>query len=226
MATKKSAKHTKVALPPQIPERNDMNVVPVSSSPKSAIPLSRIAITVVLVLLLIGVVAARKGLLFAAMVNGKPIFRWDLSNVLMSRYGTQTLEGMISEKLIDDAAQKEGVNVSKSDMDTKTNQLVKSLGGSVDIDQVLKIQGMTRADFDKQLKMQLTVEKIVGKGLTITDNDADMFIATNRAQLTATTEADMRSEAKTMLLEKEVQEKFQSWFTDLKAKAQIVRFLQ
>ena len=65
---------------------------------------------------IIGLLLANKGLVVAGMVNGKPIFRWELNKTLVSRFGKQTLEGIISERLIADAAKKSGVVVTKEDV--------------------------------------------------------------------------------------------------------------
>jgi hypothetical protein len=180
---------------------------------------------VILILGLIALFVGNKGLLIAAIVNGKPIFRWELSSVLVSRFGKQTLEGMISERLISQEAAKAGVSVSQADLDAKTKSLIASLGGGMTIEQLLQYQGMTRADFDSQLKLQLTVEKLLGKDITVSDGDVTSYIATNSASLTATDEAGMKAEAREAILSQRINDKLQSWFTALKAKANILRFL-
>ena len=201
------------------------NLVPVAS-PKSArrLPWVRVAIIVVL----LGLVAwfiSNKGLFVAAVVDGRPIFRWQLNSVMKARYGAQTLDSMISQVLIDQEARKSGVTVSKTDITTKEADLVKSLGSNVSLDDVLKYQGMTKADFEDQLKLQLTVEKLLGKDITITDTDIDNYIASNEATLTATTEAGLRSEAKQAIFSQQMNEKLQTWFAGIKAKASILNFL-
>ena len=36
-------------------------------------------------------------MLVAAVVDGRPVWSWELNSVMADRYGKQTLEGMISE---------------------------------------------------------------------------------------------------------------------------------
>jgi len=201
------------------------NLMPsVPGMPKSPMPIAKIAL-VILVLGLIALFISNKGLLVAAVVDGKPIFRWELNNVLVSRFGKQTLEGMISERLIAQEAVKAGVGISQADIDAKTKALVDSLGGGMTIDQLLQYQGMTRADFDSQLKLQMTVEKILGRDITVTDEEVVNYIATNSATLTATAEADLKVEAREAIMSQRINEKLQPWFTGLKEKANILRFL-
>ena len=144
---------------------------------------------------------------------------------MTDRFGKQTLEGIISERLIADEANKQGVVVSKEDIDKKQSEILKTLGGNVSVDELLKYQGITRNDFDNQIKLQLTVQKILGKDLVITEDDVDRFVGTNAATLTATTPAELRVEARQAILDAKVGEKLQSWFLELKNKAKVLRFL-
>jgi parvulin-like peptidyl-prolyl isomerase len=170
--------------------------------------------------------AASRGWIVAALVNGKPIFGWKVNQALVSRYGAQTLESLISEQLIADAAAKSGVVIPQSDVDAKVNELVESLGPDVKLEDVLMYQGMTRSEFDNQIRLQMTVEKILGKDIEISDEDVDDFIATNRDALTATDEAGLREEAKEAILSQKINEEIQTWFADLKAQAKIVRLFK
>jgi foldase protein PrsA len=192
--------------------------------PARPFPLTKVALIVV-VLGLVAIFVSNKGLLVAAVVNGKPIFRWQLTRILTSRFGGQTLESMISQALIDAEARKAGVSVSQEEIAKKESDLVNSLGGDVSIDDILKYQGMTKADFEDQLRLQLTVEKLLGKDITITDADIDTYIATSGSTLTATTEAGLKEEAKQTIFSQQVNDKLQTWFTDLRSKAKILRFL-
>lgn len=168
---------------------------------------------------------ANKSMLVAAVVDGRPVWSWELNGVMADRYGKQTLEGMISEKLIESEARKQGIVMSPAEVSAREEEIVKGLGGGMKLEEILKIQGLTKSEFDRQITLQLTVQKILGKGLTITDADVNNFIATNRATLVATEEAALRSEAKQAILDAHIGDKLQPWFNELKAKAKVLRFL-
>jgi parvulin-like peptidyl-prolyl isomerase len=214
MARKKAVKK----LPPE-------NLMPMESPiPARRFPLMKAALVVVIVGLA-AIFMSNKGLLVAAMVNGRPIFRWQLNKAMASRFGAQTLDGMISQMLIDEEAKKAGITVAAADIAKKESDLVASLGGSVSLDDVLKYQGMTKTDFEDQLRLQLTVEKLLGKDITVTDADVNTYIASNQATLTATSEAGIRDEAKQAIFSEQINAKLQTWFSELKTKAKILRFL-
>lgn len=181
--------------------------------------------------LIVGILAlsalflANKSLLVAAVVDGRPVWSWELNRVLVDRYGKQTLEGMISEKLIAVEAQKNKVVLNPAEVNSREEEIVKGLGGGMSLEEILKIQGLSKDEFDRQITLQLTVQKILGKDLTITEADIDNFIATNRATLVATETASLRMEAKQAILDAHIGEKLQPWFNELKTKAKILRFL-
>lgn len=180
---------------------------------------------IVALLVLSAFVLANKGMLVAALVDGRPIWSWELNRVLFNRYGKQTLEGMVSETLIVGEARKQGVAVASAEVNAREEEIVKGLGGGMSLEEILKIQGLSKDEFDRQITMQLTVQKLLGKDLTITNADIDNFIATNRATLIATEEASLQMEAKQAILDAKIGEKLQPWFNELKAKTKILRFL-
>lgn len=194
--------------------------------PKPTGATKKFILAALIIAMLAGVLFTTRSWYLAAVINGKPIFRWDLNRVMTQRFGQQSLEGMISESLIEEEGKKQNVEVSSADVTQKEEEIVKNLGGGVKLEDLLKFQGITKADFDQQVKLQLLVQKILGRDIEITDKDVDMYISTSSAKLTATEPAALREEAKQAIVDSKIGEKVQEWFTSLKDKAQIVRFVQ
>lgn len=182
-----------------------------------------VLITILTVILLL-TLALSKGYVLVAIVNNKPIFRFQLTQTLMSRYGKQTLEGMISEKLIADEARKSGVVVTQEEINRSEEDILKSFGGKVTLDELLTYQGTTKTDFDSQIKLQLTVNKLLEKNVTISDEEIATYGQTNAALLISSDEASLNEEARKALLEQKINEKIQPWFTEIKNKAKIFKF--
>lgn len=178
----------------------------------------------ILAVVLVFAFALSRGYVIAAIVNNKPIFRFQLDQTLMNRYGKQTLEGMISESLIADEARKAGASVSQSEIDTQEQEVLKSFGGKVSLEELLKYQGTTKSEFDGQIKLQLLVNKLMEKDITITDEEIAAYRETNKALLVSTDEAEIKKEVRKTLLEQKVNEKVQPWFTEIKNKAKIFKF--
>lgn len=165
------------------------------------------------------------GLPLAAIVNGQPIFRWDLHSVLNSRYGQQTLEGMITERLITSEASKQNVTVSQSDVDNRAKEILASFGSAMSVDDFLKLQGINREEFNNQLKLQLQVQKLLTKDLSISDSDVANYIASNAAVLTATDPAKLKEEAISAMTDEHVSSRFNEWLEEIRAKATVQQFL-
>lgn len=207
---------------------SEMNVAPVESVPP--VPTKKTKPWMILVpsvvLLLAFLLFLNRNLFLVATINGSPVFRWDFNAMMESRFGKQTLEGLISERLIVQEANKAGVTIEPKEVDEKVSEVLKNLGTDVSLDELLAFQGLTKDDFTNQIKLQLTVEKLLGKDIQITDNDITNFIATNRAILKATSEAALKDEARKLILERGISSKLQSWFTEIRSKAAIEKFIK
>lgn len=179
----------------------------------------------VLTLILLFALALSKGYILVAIVNNKPLFRFQLDQTMMARYGKQTLEGMISESLIADEANRLNIVVSQEEIDKQEEEVLKSFGGKVSLDELLKFQGTTKAEFDSQIKLQLVVNKIMEKDITVTDEEIAAYKETNKALMVSSDEAALTEEARKALAEQKINEKIQPWFTELKNKAKIFKFL-
>jgi foldase protein PrsA len=177
-------------------------------------------IGIALLIILAAVVLMKKGYVVAAIVNGRPIFRWELNAQLANRFGAQTLDSMITEQLIADAAKKQGVEITQADIDAKVMTITQTLGEGVNLEELLKYQGMTKADFEHQVRLQLTVEKVLGKDVAVTDSEVDTFIAENREAMTAT------DEAKDTLMSQKTSEKMQPWLMELRENAKVTKLFQ
>jgi len=218
MPTRKTSKQIKsVTVPPE------MTVADMQKKPsRRSVWKPLIVVLVVLFLVLLG---ANKGWVVAAVVDGKPIFSWQLNTILRQRYGAQTLEGLIGEQLIASEAKKQGVSVTQKDIEQRQNEVLSSMGTDVSLDDFLQFQGLTKEDFQHQLMIQLTVEQLLTKDMKVTDAEVDAYIASNSATLTATEPAKLREEATQAIRNNAVSEKLQTWFTDLRQKAAVMKFL-
>ncbi len=185
----------------------------------------RTLIIAALVILFVALLATNKGLVLAAIVNGKPVFSWQLTQTLKTRFGEQTLEGMIGEMLVANEAAKQGVTVTPAELEAKRSEVVASLGGETQFEDLLTFQGMTREDFENQIRLQLLVQKLLGKDIEVTEEEVDVYVRDNRETLTATDPAQLRVEARSVILDQKVSEKIQPWFLELKENAKIMRFL-
>lgn len=186
----------------------------------------KIAIIVIIIATVGALIARRYGnLLVVATVNSTPITRWTLTQRLTDRFGSQMVEALIGEQLIVSEAKKQNVTVSEEEINAKIAEIEKNLGNSITLEQSLKVQGLTRDEFVNQIRLQLTVDKMLAKEVSVSAVEIDEYMKVNQVQIVATREAEQRAEAEKEIKDNKISEKFVEWFTKLKESAQINRYL-
>ncbi|MEK7565641.1 MAG: hypothetical protein AAB506_01180 [Patescibacteria group bacterium] len=186
-------------------------------------PLLVLGLVIVVLVVLLG--WKNKGLFIVAMVNGRPITRLELESRMVDRYGQSSLEELVNERIVRDAAAKKGVKVIAPEIDVKEQEIRKRLGDQVNLEQALAQQKITLADFRKQMELQVVVEKLVADQIIITDAEVAEYISKNKIVLTATDEAQMKEETRSILFQQKVNEAFGKLFSDLKSQTPVLKFL-
>ena len=78
-------------------------------------------------------------------------------------FKAQAIRWLVQVELIRQQADKMGVKVTKAQLDTRINTLVKSYGGITKVNTLLVKQGMTMADLRSQVETQLLGDAVVKK---------------------------------------------------------------
>ncbi len=184
-------------------------------------------ILLIVILVLLALVWKFKSNLIAAMVNGQPISRWQLNNRLVKKFGDQTLDSIINERLILAAARQKGIFVKSEEIDNKVKQIESRLNGKVSLDDALKAQGLTKDDFRKELEIQVSIEKLFEKDATVSSNEIDEYMKKNsQAYKSATNPAAINQEIKSILAQQKINDLFEKWFNDIRKNAKITKFLK
>ncbi|NPV52326.1 MAG: foldase [Firmicutes bacterium] len=106
-----------------------------------------------------------------ARVNGKAISWSSFHKALEDQGGKQILSAMIREELIRQAAAREGISISKADVDEEVNNLVKQFGSNEAFESVLGQYGMTEGDVRKQIEVSLLLNALATKDITVTEDE-------------------------------------------------------
>ncbi len=182
---------------------------------------------VYLVILLLGLLLLayyKKDWFVAAMVNGQPISNLELQQRLNQQYRQQVLNQMVNEKVVTDAAAQKNITVSQSEVNQKISDYEKSVGGPDVLNSLLSQQGQTREGFERQVRLQLLVEKLYGSEATVSAQEVNDFINQNKAQLQASDEAGQTKEATDAIKQQKLSQVFQQKFQALRQAAKIQIF--
>lgn len=185
---------------------------------------SKNVLLITLLIILFALALYKKSWFIAASVNGQPITNFALLSKMNQQYRSQTLDQMISEKVINDEAIKNGIIIKDNDIQTKIAVYEKQVGGKEAFDSLLAQQGQNRADVVNQIRFSLIIEKLFEKEATVSADDIQKFIEQNKDQFTSSDSAVQTKEATDTLKQQKIGQLFRTKFPDLKKAANIKIF--
>lgn len=186
----------------------------------------RMIFGLVVALFLAGVYFSRS-LVFAAWVNGRPVYRFTLVNELEKQGGKQVLDGLIEKSLVDSEAKKSKITISQTEIDSEIKNIETTISGQgISLDEALNLRGMTRKNLEDQIKTQKTIEKILASKIVITDQELRDYFNTNKTLFGQNPVFDkVKDQVNTQLFQQKLSEEYTTWITDLKTKAKILYFV-
>ena len=186
-----------------------------------------INILVVILILLFPIIFFAKNIFLAALVNGTPITRLTVIKELEKQNGKRALDALVNQELIFQAAKKKNLEIKPAVVDQEVKKIETNTakqGGN--LDEILKAQGMTRNDLKNQIKVQLTVEKLLADKIKISQKEIDQFIQANTSEEEGSTQKPpTKDEAKDQLRQQKLQKEATAWIEQLKKNAKISIFV-
>jgi foldase protein PrsA len=126
-----------------------------------------------------GQASATKNAPAVASVNGTNISKTDLYDRLVATGGTQTLDGMIQEKLVEQAAKDAGVSVTADEIDKQIAKIRDNLGGQDQLQQAMDSQGVTMDALKQNITMNLLMTKVMNKDTKTDDASLQKYFQDN-----------------------------------------------
>jgi hypothetical protein len=187
----------------------------------------RISYALLAVVLLLGLFAyLNKGLFVAATVDGKPVTRLELIKELESQSGRETLENLVNKKLIEVHAQKANVKVTEEDINTEVEALRSMLEAQgTNLEQALEMQGQDISILRENVRLKLTVERMLSDKINVTEEETRQYYETNKDFYEGLAFTDVSGEIENQLAEQKLSSEFQVWLSEARANTQIKYFL-
>jgi foldase protein PrsA len=179
------------------------------------------------IILLAALLYFGRGFIVAAVVNGQPISRLALVQEAERQSGKQAMATLIRNALIEQEARKANVTIS----DKEVNDQIKTIENNLskqgqNIDQMLTLEGMTRDDLRRIIRLDLTVSKIVGKDIKISDKDVADYIEKNKDSLPKDQNASqLKQTVIERLKQEQLPQKAQAWISSLEKKSKVIKFV-
>jgi foldase protein PrsA len=130
----------------------------------------------------LGARSVKPDLQSVASVNGDSITKTQLYNKMVKDYGAQTVDGLITDLLLDQQLKKAGATVTDAEISAEVKKLEDRFGGQSGLDQALQSNGMTLAQLKDNILFQLKVQKIIGKDVPTDDAALQKYFQDNLAQ--------------------------------------------
>ncbi|HWA52469.1 MAG TPA: SurA N-terminal domain-containing protein [Patescibacteria group bacterium] len=168
-----------------------------------------------------------KGVFVAATVNGEPISRYAVVSELEKEGGQSVLDNLVTNDLILQEAKKEKVTVTQSEINDQITQITDNLKSQgEDLNTALAAQGMTQKDLQDQVKLQLLVQKMAGKSVTVSDQEISDYFNQNKSTYPkGATLASEQADIKNTLQQQKLQQAESTFIDGLKSKAKINYFV-
>lgn len=161
-----------------------------------------------------------------ATVNGVDITKDKLYSELVTLGGTQTLDNLITEELIDQEVKKANITVTEKDLTKEIESVKKNFATEEEFTAALTQSGMTIEDLKNEMEIQVKIRKLVEPQVKeVTDADIKKFFDENpgaydTADHKATLE-EKSAEIKEQLTATQISTLSSTWLADLKTKADI-----
>ena len=107
-------------------------------------------------------------------VNGVPIRQAEVVELLLKRYGAQTVDELIDEALLRQAAKKEGVAADDAEIDRRVVKLQDRLGSREVFLAQLEQSGTSMAKVKEDIADEIVYERLVSKAKSLTVGDAEL----------------------------------------------------
>ncbi|MGI5920999.1 MAG: peptidylprolyl isomerase [Syntrophomonadaceae bacterium] len=145
---------------------------------------SKLALIIALVIvagLIIGYGVWRSKQNIVATVGGETISKNELYNALVKANGQQTLDTIISQKVIAMEATKAKVVVSDAEIEAELNKYYEQYGGQDAFNQTLAMSGYTLDDVKQDVVKTLQAKKLLKPRIKITEKELKTYFEENKA---------------------------------------------
>lgn len=129
-----------------------------------------------------------------ALVNGEPVPKDELFEIMYAQGGADALEQLIARKLIAQEAASAGIEVTEEEMDAEVDSIIgESFQGSrEDFLEVLEFYGISEESFREDARLNLLVRKLAMTKIDLSDEEVRGFFDEHRYLFEQAEEIEVR----------------------------------
>ncbi len=163
-----------------------------------------------------------------ARVDGTFITRSKLNSALMDAYGRNMLDELITRHLVESEVEKRNIEVTEEELAVKIIEVEEQVvqGTGMELEEYLDTMGMGFGEFEKNIRTQLKIEKILRSEVEVSEEEIEIFLEQNEEFFGGESREENREEALEILTEQAMNRFYQEWLTSVREEAEIVNYLE
>ena len=115
-----------------------------------------------------------------AMVNDVKITKEEYYDYMVEQNGEEVLEALILEKMLDLEVEANNIEVTEDEIDVEYAEMAEAYGGVEGLQSTLQMYGYTEDSIRKNLKLNLSIEKLMEPLINVTDDEIALYFAENK----------------------------------------------
>ncbi|MFE8700159.1 peptidylprolyl isomerase [Cytobacillus sp. FJAT-54145] len=146
-----------------------------------------------LILTIVGVAIIGIGLIISlgfskkdvvAKVSGQSISQSELYEVMVSQYGADALESLITNKVIALEAEKQKITATEEEINNEMSELMESYGGEDSFNEAIAASGVTKEDVRNDLDEYIVTKKLLTPRISISEEELEQYFEENKESFT------------------------------------------
>jgi len=117
-----------------------------------------------------------------AVVNGEAVTKGQVYEYMWSQVGPQSVEELITRRLVQQEAGRRGVSVSEDQVDARVAELAEQYGGRETLELLLNSSGMSLEVLRENLRLNLLIEALLAPEIDISEEDLHAYYDENPQQ--------------------------------------------
>lgn len=165
-----------------------------------------------------------------AIVNGERIYRKEFLSELEATYGYMIINQLISERVVYQKADAEGVSVTEEEIDEKIAEIQEKYGGEAAFEELLEAQFITMEELRGEYERSTLLEKLLADEISITEQEKrDFYDQYKDLYFPEDTYASYEvaaQDVETQLTRQKMEEMLQGWLSNLQDEATITNNIE
>ncbi|SNT41532.1 foldase protein PrsA [Bacillus sp. OK838] len=115
-----------------------------------------------------------------ASIDGEKISKDELYDALVAEYGADTLDLLITNKLVELEAEKEGIKIKDEEIQKEIDTMAESYGDEKSLKEQLEASGSSMEALKNDIVVYLQTKKLIEPRITVTDDEISTYFEDNK----------------------------------------------